>query len=105
MSTSMPALPVYQAEFVSGLISNALRVLYSLISAPEVMFLAALTAMLFRPPDLKALPIDRVAFVALLAVTGIRLVLTRNRLRIYSATLPMLLLGLLALEGVLAQPY
>lgn len=105
MSASAHALPMDRPELASGLLSNALRILSVLICAPEVMFLAALTAMLFRPPDLKAFPIDRVAFAALLAVTGIRLVLTRNRIRIYSATLPMLLLGLLALAGVLSQPY
>jgi len=105
MNTSTYAFDTQQSMFASGLISNALKCFYSLICAPEMVFFAALTAMLFRPPDLKAFPADRLAFVVLLAVAGIRLVLTGGRIRVHSATWPMLLLALLGLLGVLAQSY
>ncbi|HEY4053838.1 MAG TPA: O-antigen ligase family protein [Terriglobales bacterium] len=83
----------------------ALKALFVAVKFPSVIFLGALTAMLFRPPDLKAFPIDRVFFVVLLAAIALRLVTTRDRLHTYPATWPMLALLLLSLRGVLAQSY
>jgi len=81
------------------------KALYAPVAAPDLIFLAALAAMLFRPPDLQAFPFDRVAFLALLTVVAVRLVVLRERLRTYSATWPMLALLLLGLRGVTAQAY
>jgi O-antigen ligase len=69
------------------------------------MFLLALTAMLFRPPDLKAFPFDRVAFFALVLLLAVRLCLRRGSLRTYAATWPLLGLTLIGLLGVFTQPY
>jgi O-antigen ligase len=69
------------------------------------MFLLALAAMLFRPPDLKSFPIDRFAFFALVLLLAVRLCLRRGSLRIYPATWPLLALMLSGLWGALTQPY
>jgi len=44
----------------------ALRPLQALMAAPTFLFLAALTAMLMRHPDVQFFEIDRVAFVLLI---------------------------------------
>jgi len=69
------------------------------------MFLLALTAMLFRPPDLKSFPIDRVAFFGLVLLLAVRLCLHRGYLQTYPATWPLLGLMLIGLWGALTQPY
>jgi putative inorganic carbon (hco3(-)) transporter len=69
------------------------------------MFLLTLAAMLFRPPDLKSFPIDRVAFFALVLLVAARLCLRRGSPRIFPATWPLLALMLCGLWGVLTQPY
>src|SRR4051812_41091751 len=69
------------------------------------MFLLALTAILFRPPDLKSFPIDRVAFLALVLLLAVRLCLRRGSLRTYPATWPLLGLVLIGLWGAFSQPY
>ena len=48
------------------------------LTLPTAMFLVALTAMLFRPPDLKSFPIDRIAFFALVLLLAVRLCLRRG---------------------------
>jgi putative inorganic carbon (HCO3(-)) transporter len=75
------------------------------ISAPDLLFLLALTAMLFRPPDLKLLPIDRIAFIALVGAVAIRVCIRRERLRTFPATWPMLFLLLLGVWGVMTHAY
>jgi putative inorganic carbon (HCO3(-)) transporter len=92
-------------EYSAALLVAPVRVLHGLLSLPALMFLAALTAMLFRPPDLKSFPFDRAVFLALLGCVGFRLCLGRGRLRSYPATWPLLALMLLGLWGVLTQPY
>lgn len=89
----------------SRLVTGALKALYAVICAPENIFIVALTAMLFRPPDLNGFPADRVAFVLLLVVVALRLVVNRERLRIFPATWPMLALTLLGVRGVWVQSY
>ena len=82
-----------------------LRLFHLWVNLPTFMFLVTLTAMLFRPPDLKSLPIDRIAFIALLLLMCVRLCIHREPLRTYPATWPLLALMLIALWGVLTQPY
>lgn len=86
-------------------ITFSLRMVHALISAPTTIFLIALTAMLFRPPDLKSLPVDRIAFFLLLWIVGVRLCIARERPRAYPATWPMLALLFLGIWGVISQPY
>lgn len=82
-----------------------IKALYWFLCAPEYVFLAALTAMLFRPPDLQMFPADRVAFLLLLAVACVRLLLRCDRLPMYSVTWPMLALLVLGLWSTFSQPY
>jgi O-antigen ligase len=105
VSSTAAALGRQQIEFGSFIVACVVKVLYAAVSASDYIFLAALTAMLFRPPDLKALPIDRIAFATLLCVTGLSLVLHRKRLRTYSATWPLGALLAIGLWGVISQPY
>ena len=82
-----------------------LRLFHLWVSLPAAMFLLALTAMLFRPPDLKSFPIDRVAFFGLVLLLAVRLCLHRGYLQTYPATWPLLGLMLIGLWGALTQPY
>ncbi len=107
MSTgSVGLLPATRPASVGTLaITVALKALYALLQSPEYVFLAALTAMLFRPPDLAIIPIDRIAFVLLLAVSALGLMLRHERIRLCTSSWPMLGLLVLGLWGTLAQPY
>jgi putative inorganic carbon (HCO3(-)) transporter len=83
-----------------------LRPIHLLIVAPSLLFLATLTAMLLRHPDVQFYEIDRVAFALLvLGVVGRAIVLKQRFLFIERASWPMLALTLLALSGVAAQPF
>jgi O-antigen ligase len=73
-------------------------------SLPTLMFFVALTAMLFRPPDLKSFPIDRVAFCALVLLLCVRSCIHRQSFRTYPATWPLLALLMVGLWGALTQP-
>ena len=105
MSVGAVALSDRFSARASAPITFPLRVVHALVSAPTTIYLIAMTAMLFRPPDLKSLPVDRTAFLLLLAVIAARLCIFRERPRIHSASWPMLLLLFLGLWGVVAQPY
>ena len=81
------------------------KLLHSFISFPTVMFVVALAAMLFRPPDLKTFHIDRVAFAALIILVALRWLIARRRIPLFPATWPLSGLLLLGLWGALTQPY
>src|SRR5439155_24319274 len=93
------------SQSASLAVSLVLKLLQAWISAPVLLFLLTLTAMLFRPPDLKSFPFDRIAFTVLVGALGVRFCMGRERLQSYSATWPMLALALLGLWSVLTQPY
>jgi putative inorganic carbon (hco3(-)) transporter len=88
------------------LVITAVRPLQAMIAAPSLLFLAMLTAMLFRPPDIQFYSLDRIAFFLLLFVVSLRALVLRRPARIARPAMwpvaGLLLLGLLAL---LAQPY
>jgi O-antigen ligase len=75
------------------------------VSLPALMFLITLTAMLFRPPDLKSFPIDRLAFFALVLLICVLCCIRRATLRIFPATWPFIGLLLFGLWGAVTQPY
>src|SRR6266567_5750273 len=107
VSTSA-ALPLALSRWralAPALLALPLRLLHFCISAPAALFLLALMAMLFRPPDLKAFPIDRVAFVVLMCSVALRICLRRERLFVFPATWPMLALLFLRVSGAITQPY
>lgn len=86
-------------------ISWAVKTLQAVVNLPEYVFLAALTAMLFSPPDVQTFPVDRVALLLLVVVACFRFLLRCDRLCSYGATWPMLALLLLGLLGTISQPY
>jgi putative inorganic carbon (hco3(-)) transporter len=98
--------PPYRGGFAARGVEKALRPLQLMSSAPAFLFLAALTAMLLRHPDVAFYEIDRVAFGLLVAGVVVRAVLTRERLFVIErATWPMLGLTALACASVLSQPF
>jgi O-antigen ligase len=80
--------------------------LQMLMAAPCPLFLAALTAMLLRHPDVSFYEIDRVAFGLLVVGTvGRAVVLHQNIFMVERVTWPMLGLTVLAVASVAAQPF
>ena len=94
----------------SGLIAGTSRAfvspLHALLAAPSLVFLATLTIMLFRPPNIGLLPLDRLAFFLLVLVVLLRTLLLKTGLPFSrSFTLPMLGLSVLALAANWRQAY
>jgi O-antigen ligase len=82
------------------------RPLHVLMAAPSVLFIGALTVMLFRPPDLQFYALDRVALGALTFVLILRTFVSQQSPWIPGpVTLPMLGLMLLALSSVATESY
>jgi putative inorganic carbon (HCO3(-)) transporter len=83
-----------------------LRPLHALMAAPSLLFLAALTAMLLRHPDVAFYEIDRVAFgLLVVGVVGRTVVLRQRLFVIEGVTWPMIGLTVLAIASVLGQPF
>ena len=84
----------------------AFRPVHALVAAPALLFLATLTVMLFRPPDIQFYWLDRIAFLLLLFVVLLRALVLRQPVTItHSGMWPMAALVLLGLAAVLSQPY
>ena len=87
-------------------IKGLLRPVQLLICAPCFLFLAALTAMLLRHPDVRFLEIDRVAFGVLVVAVVLRsLVHRQDVFHFERVTIPMFALTALAVISVLGQPF
>jgi putative inorganic carbon (hco3(-)) transporter len=95
-----------RSGFAARIAAVALHPLQLLVAVPSFLFLAALTAMLLRPPDVAFYEIDRITFVLLALAVVARAVLMRERLLLIDrATWPMIGLTLLATAGVLSRPF
>jgi len=109
MSTQSPSAfwPSYTSErFAAWGLKIFLRPVQLIVSAPTALFLAALTAMLLRHPDVRFYAIDRVTFVVLVAgVIGRAIVMRRPIFVVERATWPMLGLTVLALLSVLGHSF
>jgi putative inorganic carbon (hco3(-)) transporter len=93
-------------RFAARVTGCGLRPLQMLVADPSILFLAALTAMLLRPPDVAFYEIDRIAFGLLVISIAARGVLRRERLcAVDRATWPMLGLMALAAGSVLSRPF
>ncbi len=91
-------------DTLSGGLRMGLRPLQLWFSAPAFLFLAALTAMLLRHPDVPFYEIDRVALgILVLGVVGRAIVLRQPLLHMERATWPMLGLAFLAITSVSGQ--
>jgi len=99
-------LPQWAGELAGQSLMVGLRPLQAVMLAPAALFLAALTAMLLRHPDVPFYEIDRVAFVLLILAVAGQAVLTRQRvLMVQRATLPMIGLTVLAFASMIGQPF
>lgn len=109
----MPAISVRASRWEGFSDSLLLRVfemvlypLQGLMTLPCFLFLAALTAMLLRPPDVAFYEIDRVAFGLLVLCVVARAIVMRDRLFVFErATWPMIGLTSLALASVIGRPF
>src|SRR4030081_2625707 len=109
----MPSVAVRMASTGSGTSEGAgrslrigLRPLQTMMMAPAALFLASLTAMLLRHPDVPFYQVDRIAFLLLLLGVAGRAVLARQRwLVVERATWPMIGLTFLAVASVVGQPF
>jgi len=96
----------FPREAGSWSLATLLRPLHLLMSFPALLFLAMLTAMLFRPPDMKLYSLDRIAFAVLVFVVVLRALVLRQPLRLARpVALPTFALVVLAVAGALNQPY
>jgi putative inorganic carbon (hco3(-)) transporter len=98
--------PGIAGDFLVWALRGILRPMQALMTAPSLLFLAALTAMLLRHPDVTFYEIDRVAFALLLIGVVGRAIILRHRLfAVERATWPMMGLTGLALASVIRQPF
>lgn len=92
--------PLWQ---VAGLL---LRPLHLGLAFPSVLYVAAMTVFLFRPPDLFSFYADRIAFGILVFFVGLRTLALRDKIPFFAGlSLPMLGLTALAVLRVLREPF
>jgi O-antigen ligase len=104
--TRLMSAPEWPGNAALGAFQLALRPFQAVLAAPTALLLAALTAMLLRPPDISFFEIDRVTFVLLIVVVVGRAVIKKQQFWIFErATWPMIGLTLLAVSSVIGQPF
>jgi hypothetical protein len=83
-----------------------LRPLHLGLAFPSILYVAAMTVFLFRPPDLFSFYADRIAFAVLVFFVALRTMALRDRLPFFAAvSLPMIALTALAVFRVLREPF
>lgn len=93
-------------DLLAWSIQAGARPIQALMTAPSLLFIAVMGLMLFHPPDYRFPPYDRIAFVALVLIVLLRICVLRTPIIIPRlVSWPMLALVILALCGVLSQPY
>ncbi len=96
----------FGADWAAGWARPVLYPLQAMMSSPGLVFLAALTAMLLRHPDVSFYEIDRVAFIVLvLAVIGRAVILRQRLIVLERISWPMFGLTLLAVASVAGRPF
>ena len=84
----------------------ALRPLHLALAFPSILYVAAMTVFLFRPPDLFSFYADRIAFAVLVFFVGIRALALHQKIPFFAGlSLPMLALVTLAVARVLRDPF
>lgn len=84
----------------------AIRPLHLALAYPSLLYIAAMTVFLFRPPDLFSFYADRIAFGALVFFVALRAMALHERIPFFPGlTLPMLGLAALAVVRALRQPF
>jgi O-antigen ligase len=83
-----------------------LRPLHLGLAFPSILYVAAMTVFLFRPPDLFSFYADRIAFGILVFFVGLRTMALRDKIPFFAGlSLPMLGLTALAVLRVLQEPF
>lgn len=83
-----------------------LRPLHFGLTFPSLLYVAAMTVFLFRPPDLFSFYADRIAFGVLVFFVVLRTLALRDRIPFFAGiSLPMLALTALAVLRVLREPF
>ncbi len=84
----------------------ALRPLYLGLAFPSILYVAAMTVFLFRPPDLFSHYADRIAFGVLVFFVALRAMALREKIPFFAGlSLPMLALAALAVFRALREPF
>ncbi|MFZ3263614.1 MAG: O-antigen ligase family protein [Terriglobales bacterium] len=83
-----------------------LRPLHLALAYPSILYVAAMTVFLFRPPDLFSYYADRIAFGILVFFVALRTMALRQKIPFFAGlSLPMLGLVVLAVLRVLREPF
>jgi O-antigen ligase len=83
-----------------------LRPLHLGLAFPSILYVAAMTVFLFRPPDLFSLYADRIAFGILVFFVVLRALALREKVPFFTGlSLPMLGLTALAMSRALREPF
>jgi O-antigen ligase len=83
-----------------------LRPLHLGLAFPSILYVAAMTVFLFRPPDLFSFYADRIAFGILVFFVALRTMALRDKIPFFAElSLPMLGLMALAVFRVLREPF
>src|ERR1022692_1759437 len=83
-----------------------LRPLHLGLAFPSILYVAAMTIFLFRPPDLFSYYADRIAFGVLVFFVGLRTMALRHKIPFFAGlSLPMLGLMALAMFRALREPF
>src|SRR5450631_573004 len=83
-----------------------LRPLHFGLAFPSILYVAAMTVFLFRPPDLFSFYADRIAFGILVFFVALRTMALRDKIPFFAAlSLPMLGLTALAVFRALREPF
>jgi putative inorganic carbon (hco3(-)) transporter len=83
-----------------------LRPLHLGLAFPSILYVAAMTVFLFRPPDLFSFYADRVAFAVLVFFVALRALALRDKIPFFPGiSLPMLGLTALAIVRALREPF
>jgi O-antigen ligase len=100
------SLPRRRMRLAITPVSLVARPLYALLLTPELVYLAMLAVMLFRPPDIPFYGLDRLALALLVAVLGVRSLWLRKKLWQFDAvSWPLLALTGIAFYSAAIQPY
>ena len=93
-------------EFLTGILGVCVRPVQAMLCEPSLVFLGAMTVMLFRPPDYRFHSYDRFAFVLLVVIVLMRCVTLRERISLDdSIKWPMFGMVILATASALSEPY
>ena len=83
-----------------------IRPLHLALAYPSILYVAAISVFLFRPPDLFSFYADRLAFGVLVFSVALRTMALRDKLPFFPGlTLPMLALTTLAVLRALREPF